>query len=256
MIDIHSHILPNVDDGASTLDDSIQMAKAAQSEGITTIYATPHHLNGRYETSPSLIKDKVSELNRELENRQINLKVKEGQEIRVNGEIPELLEDGEAIPLGNDSKYVLIEFPSSQVPRYAKQTSYDMQRMGYQPIIVHPERNSAISKYPNILYEQVKRGALTQLTASSVAGKFGKKIQALCFDLIEANLVHFIASDAHNTSSRGFHMKEAFDILEDRYGAGLVELFKENAETAATGEPVICDPPMEVKKKKKLLGIF
>ncbi|NIK11805.1 tyrosine-protein phosphatase [Alkalibacillus almallahensis] len=255
MIDIHSHILPGVDDGAESTADSIAMAKVAQSEGINTIYATPHHLNGRYDTEPKVIEEKVHNLNEEFKKLNINLTVLEGQEIRINGEVHEDLQNGSAISLGNQSIYTLIEFPSSHIPQFSKYTIYDLQRDGYLPIIAHPERNAGISNHPNTLYRLVKRGALSQLTAASVAGHFGKKIQKLCFKLIEANLVHFIASDAHNTDSRGFFMEEAFDVIEKRYGYGLVEQFKENAHAVMTNEMVIADPPVEIKKKG-LLNIF
>ncbi|MDQ0160440.1 tyrosine-protein phosphatase [Alkalibacillus salilacus] len=255
MIDIHSHILPGVDDGAQNINDSIEMAKMAVSQGITTIYATPHHLNGRYETLPQTINEQVHILNQELHKHQIDLTIKSGQEIRINGEVNEYLTKKSAIALGDNTNYVLIEFPTSHVPKYSKYTFYDLQRDGYLPIVVHPERNAAIFKHPSILYRMIKRGAFSQLTAGSVAGHFGKKIQSLCFRLIEANLVHFIASDAHNIDSRGFFMKEAFEVIEKRYGYGLVEQFQENARAVSSNEMVIADPPIEVKKKK-LLGVF
>ncbi len=255
MIDLHSHILPSVDDGAQTIEDSVKMAHQARQEGITTIYATPHHLNGRYENERENVIERVATLNAEFEQRNIDLTVLPGQEIRINGDIESILEERTAMPLGDETKYILVELPSSQVPRYTKDKLFELQRMGYQPVIVHPERNSAFVKHPNILYEFVKRGTLTQLTASSVGGKFGKKIQSFCFQLIEANLVHFIASDAHNTTTRGFYMEEAYDIIGKRYGDFIVELFKESAEAVVQDELVIGNPPMEVKKKK-LLGIF
>ena len=101
---------------------------------------------------------------------------------------------------------MLIEFPSSHLPRYANKLLFDLQVQGIVPIIVHPERNREIMENPDRLYNLVKEGALSQLTGTSVTGKMGKKIQKFSFDLIQTNLTHFIASDAHNTTTRPFDL--------------------------------------------------
>ncbi|WP_027965267.1 tyrosine-protein phosphatase [Halalkalibacillus halophilus] len=256
MIDIHSHILPGVDDGAQTMEDSLDMARAAVEAGISTIYATPHHLNGRYENEQELVVKEVKKLQKAIEKELIPLTVLPGQEIRINGEAIEHLHNDTAMTLGGNTNYALIEFPSSSVPRFSKHTLFDLQMNQVKPIIVHPERNGAFLKHSHLLFEFVKRGSLTQLTASSVAGVFGKKIQNFSFQLLESNLVHFIASDAHrSTGGRSFHMKEAYDVITDRFGQELTDILQENAELVMNNEQVIVDPPVEVKKKK-LLGIF
>ncbi|WP_309545159.1 tyrosine-protein phosphatase, partial [Halobacillus trueperi] len=147
-------------------------------------------------------------------------------------------------------------FPSSSVPRYASQLFFDMQVAGYQPVIVHPERNKAIIENPDLLYSFVKRGAFAQLTAASVCGKFGKKIKKYSEQLIEANLAHLIASDAHNTTSRGFCMSEAYSEVRKNYGLDMVYMLSENAEDVIAGRVLQAEPPHHVKKKKKVLGLF
>src|SRR5699024_206620 len=205
MIDIHTHILPGVDDGAQTEDDSIEMAKAAVEEGIHTIIATPHHKNGSYDNVRENILTYTKILNELFQSEGIPLTLLAGQETRINGDMVEDLENGDILPI-NDTKYVFVEFSSTQVPRYAKQLLFDIQVAGYTPIIVHPERNQELMERPNRLYEFVRKGALTQITAGSLVGKFGKNIQKFTHQLIEANLTHFIASDAHNTTTRSFWM--------------------------------------------------
>ncbi|TWD92384.1 protein-tyrosine phosphatase [Neobacillus bataviensis] len=251
MIDIHSHILPGIDDGAQTLEDSIKMAKEAEKEGIQTIIATPH-LNSNYDNRKPFILEKVEELNRALVKAKINIKILPGQEPRIYGEIIEDYERNEIQTL-NHSRYLFVEFPSNHVPRYTEKLLYDLQVKGLTPIIVHPERNSELIERPELLFKLVEKGALTQVTASSVCGYFGKKIKSFSLQIIEANLTHFIASDAHNINNRSFKMMEAYDFIDGKYGTDYVYLFKENAELLVSGGNVIKEIPSQKVKRKKFI---
>ncbi|WP_226643028.1 tyrosine-protein phosphatase [Mesobacillus subterraneus] len=254
MIDIHCHLLPGIDDGAQSMEDTIKMARAAVDEGIHTIIATPHHKNSKYDNPKELIIPRVGEVNKALASEGIDLKILPGQEVRLYGELIEGIEKNEILSL-NHTQYVFVEFPSNHVPRYAETLLFDLQLKEITPIIVHPERNQEIIERPEALYNLVKKGALTQVTASSVSGHFGKKIRNFSFQLIEANLTHFIASDAHNVGSRGFKMAETMDIIQSKYGIDLVCFFQENAELLVQGSHVYQDTPEPIKKKK-FLGIF
>jgi protein-tyrosine phosphatase len=254
MIDLHCHILPNVDDGPKDLAESVEMAKQAVQQGIKTIIATPHHRNEKYENHGQTIFRQVEEFNRVLKSENLDLTVLSGQETRIFGEMVEGLESGEILPL-NQGKYVFVEMPSGHVPRYTGQLLFDIQLKGFIPVIVHPERNQEIIENPEVLYQLVKKGALTQVTASSVSGHFGKTIKKFSLQLIEANLTHFVASDAHNTSSRGFKMVEAYDVIEKSFGIEAVYMFRENAELVVQGKSVYKEVPERVKRKK-ILGLF
>ncbi|MED3664716.1 tyrosine protein phosphatase [Geobacillus stearothermophilus] len=254
MIDIHSHILPGVDDGAAAMENAIAMAQAAAKEGITTIIATPHHQNGTHDNPRPAVLSLAAELNDELKRRGIALNVLPGQEVRIHGDLLDGLARGEVMTLA-DTSYMLIEFPPDHVPKYAEQLLFDMQVNGLIPIIAHPERNAEIIEQPERLYQLVKRGALAQLTASSITGHFGKKIKTFSFQLIEANLAHFIASDAHNTKTRPFRLREAYEVIRKEYGTDMVYYFQENAELLVRGQAVFRDEPQRVKKKK-FLGLF
>lgn len=249
MIDLHCHILHGIDDGARDLSESVRMAKKAVEQGIRTIVATPHHLNNRYENPKQSIIDRVRKLNQVLLEEKIDLNVLPGQETRIYGEMVEGYEIGEILPI-NHTQYVLVEFSSGHVPRYTEKLFYDLQTKGLIPVIVHPERNQEIIERPELLYQLVKKGALTQVTAASICGDFGKKIKSFSLQLIEANLTHFIASDAHNTSNRTFKMREAFDMVQAKYGNDMVYLFEENAELVIEGSHVYKEVPERIKKKK------
>ncbi|MCT2347461.1 tyrosine protein phosphatase, partial [Niallia taxi] len=243
-----------VDDGPATVEDSLLMAKEAVNEGIKTIIATPHHRNNKYENIKSQIIENVSSLNILLKKENIPLEILPGQENRIYGEILEDYQKGEILTLSN-TNYLFIEFPSSSVPRYSERLLYDIQSEGLTPIIVHPERNKELQDNPELIYNLVKHGALTQVTAASVAGYFGKSIQKFSKQLIEHNLTHFIASDAHNTKNRAFKLNEALNQIEKENGIDYVYLFTENSESILLNEEVTREIPEPIKKKK-FLGIF
>lgn len=254
MIDIHSHILPGIDDGAQTMKDSIEIAKAAVNEGITTIIATPHHKNNQFNNLKPSILTKVKDLNTVLKQENIPLIVLPGQEVRIYGEVLEDYYKEEILTL-NHTKYLFIEFPSSSVPRYAERLLYELQTEGIIPIIVHPERNKELQEKPELLYQLVKNGALTQVTASSIAGYFGKNVKKFAEQVIEHNLTHFIASDVHNLHNRSFKMKESLYMIEENFGLDYIYLFKENAKLLLENGNVIREIPERIQRKK-FLGIF
>ena len=254
MIDLHCHILPGIDDGARDLSESLNMARKAVEQGIDTIVATPHHLNNHFENPKQEIITRVEELNQHLRNEKIALKILPGQETRIYGEMVEGYELGEILPV-NHSPYVLVEFSSSHVPRFTEKLFYDLQIKGLVPVIVHPERNQEIIERPELLYQLVKKGALTQITAASVCGDFGKKIKNFTHQLIEANLTHVIASDAHNVTNRTFKLREAYDIVQAKYGNDMVYLFQDNAALMIEGNHVYKEVPERIKRKK-FLNIF
>ncbi|WHZ57599.1 tyrosine-protein phosphatase [Metabacillus hrfriensis] len=254
MIDIHSHILPKVDDGAVSFEEAIQIAKSAVNEGITTIIATPHHQNGKYINYKQSILEKVEELNLLLKKEDVPLSILPGQESRIHGDLLIELENDLILPL-NHTNYVFIELPSGHVPRYTEQMLFDIQMKGLTPIIVHPERNSEIIENPDLLYKLVSKGALTQITASSLTGHFGKNIKKFTLQLIESQLTHFLASDVHSLKNRPFRLANGYGVLNHEFGSDAVYLFKENAELLIKNLTVYRMDPSRIKKKK-FLGIF
>ncbi|MYL62254.1 tyrosine protein phosphatase [Bacillus hwajinpoensis] len=255
MIDIHSHILPGIDDGAKSIEDSLAMARQAFNQGITKVVASPHNKNGTFDNAKSAILTDVQLLNKALQQEGIELKILPGQENRIYGELVEELTQGDLLTVNENGVYMLIEFPSSHLPRYANKILFDLQVQGIVPIIVHPERNREIMENPERLYNLVKEGALSQLTGTSVTGKMGKKIQKFSFDLIQSNLTHFIASDAHNTKARPFDLGEALETVEKEFGISTRYMLQENAEDMIMGRMVAKEVPQQVRKKK-ILGLF
>lgn len=191
----------------------------------------------------------------ELDARGIPLSIFPGQEVRINGELFEELQEDKIQFVDEDNQYVLIELPTPSIPAYTESLFFELQKEGITPIIVHPERNRAVLKDPNVLLPFIEKGALAQLTAASYIGGFGKSIQKLSKQLIEANLVHFIASDAHITSSRAFCMEEAYQKLEKEFGEKKAKEFQQVTKDLINGEIIVSPTPRKLKQSK-FLGLF
>ncbi|MGW6662152.1 tyrosine-protein phosphatase [Peribacillus sp. NPDC055009] len=254
LIDIHCHILPGVDDGSADIKESFNMAKKAVEAGITHLFATPHHLNEKYVNVKNNIIDHTVRLNKSLQQNNIPLTIHLGQEVRIHRDIFTSLEKEEILTLDDNGTYLLLELPSGRVPTYTQEVIYELLLKGITPIIVHPERNKELNENHKLLFTLVEEGALTQLTSGSIIGNFGKSIQSFSKKIIEHNLAHFIATDAHNIGSRGFTLQHAYETITKVYGIERTFYFKENAEQLLKDQSPYVEKP--VPFKRKILGIF
>ncbi|WP_101842468.1 tyrosine-protein phosphatase [Halobacillus sp. Marseille-P3879] len=254
MININTHIIPGIDEGIQTIEDSIELAEAAVREGISTIVATPAYQEGINLYSKREILTQVEDLNKHLQKRQINLTVLPGQIISIYGDLLDDIKHNQILTINKDTPYILLELPKDHVPQYTSNLFFNLQMEGYIPIIAQPERNKQIQQNPNLLYKLIKHGAYAQLSAGSICGKYGKKISKLSHQFIEANLIHLIASDSRG-NKRKFHMRTASNIINRKYGYAAGEILTENAQQVIKGTPIISAPP-EYMKRKKLLPLF
>ncbi|MGM7680703.1 tyrosine-protein phosphatase [Cytobacillus sp. Hm23] len=253
VVDIHNHILYGLDDGATTLTDTIDMAKKAIEFGISHVVATPHQDFKNYYNPPTNIYEKLDEVNRLLKSENIPLTICPGMEIGLYEGIIKDLERNQLISLNDSHKYLLIELPSEYIPHYTEEIFKKMKSMGYVPIIAHAERNAEIRRHPTKLLHLINQGALAQVTAASVIGLWGHRLQKVTLSLIKQNLVHFIASDAHNTNSRSFDLVCAYTFLDKKLSLHYSNYFKENALHIINGTPIIT--AVKLQKRKKLLFI-
>lgn len=252
MIDIHCHILPGLDDGAKHMEESVRMARYAANQGIHAVIATPHHKTTRYENDRATVLEAVHQLNTRLREEHIPLKVHPGQEIRVFEHMGHTFDETELLSLNETGVYVLIELPSHEIPRYTDHLIYNLLTQGYVPIIAHPERNQVILDDVDVLYQFVKTGALSQVTASSLTGKLGKKVRKFSEQLIEHHLAHVVASDAHGLERRGFDLQEAYQSVRKRMDTSYVSMLSENAYDILNGERIHLYEPKPLKSK----GLF
>lgn len=251
MIDLHCHILPGIDDGAEDLEASIKMAEKAISQGITHILCTPHHNNGKYINSKSSIIDQVAKLQEELDKRNLPLTLFEGQEVRITGNLIDEIKNDNILFTDIDDTYILIEFPTLDVPAYTETLFYDLISLKKTPIIVHPERNAKFREDPELLIPFLEMGCLSQLTAPSYVGVFGKSIQKTAKLMVENNLVQMVASDAHGVHKRNFYLNEAYKQLSKDFGHKKIELYQSNAKKIINGDYCIAENYTTIQKKKK-----
>jgi protein-tyrosine phosphatase len=215
MIDLHTHILPGLDDGAKTLEESIQMCWVGYRDGIRTIVATPHTLNGVYQNDRSRILSKVQELHTALNSSlftphsSLPLRVLPGADVHFCKEILLQLSQGRLITIGDGGKFLLIEFPFQGIPYRTEEILFQLLAKGMVPIISHPERNMDIGQRPKQYYEMIQMGCLGQVTAMSLTGEFGSKVRQVAEKLLSNKLIHFIASDAHSINGRPPILSEA-----------------------------------------------
>ena len=226
MIDLHTHILWGLDDGANTVEDSLEMCRIAYNDGIRTIMATPHTLNGLYQNDRPLILAKVRELNivlmhsqiqnprsefrnsnclysqSEIPNPKSEITILPGADVHLCEGTLRQLDAGKLTTLGDGGKFLLLEFPFHGIPYGTEEVLFQLITRGIIPIISHPERNPEVGQSPRRYYEMIRMGCLGQLTAMSLTGGFGPGVMRVAEKLLTNRLVHLIASDAHSTDGR------------------------------------------------------
>ncbi len=198
--------------------------------------------------------DKVAELQAELDRRNLPLTLLEGQEVRITGDLVEEIQQDQILFTDLADTYLLIEFPTMDVPAYTEQLFFKLRNMGKVPVIVHPERNAKFREDPNRLIPYLEMGCLAQLTAPSYIGVFGKDIQKTAKQMVEHNLVQMMASDAHGIKKRTFAMKEAFRQIGHDFDEEKVKAMEQVAKDLINGDAVTYPDYTEVKKKR--FGLF
>lgn len=236
MIDLHCHLLPGVDDGSKSMDISLKLANDAVRDGIDYALLTPHHMNGVYLNHKKEVIQQTQEFQVELDRHEIPLKVFPGQEVRINGDLLTAFDQDDILFADEGGRYLMLEFPDDDVPSYTSNMIYELMQRGIIPIIVHPERNTQIMKQPDILYELLSRGCLSQITAGSYVGTFGHKVQKFSKQLIQTGQAYVFASDAHDLPNRKYEMTNAFAKLNREFGNDYVCRFSENAKVIINGD--------------------
>ena len=250
MVDIHSHIIADIDDGSKDIEMTINMLKKAELSGTTDIIATPHFMRGRFEVEYNEVLKKVDELRELSRKNNIDINIYAGQEVYYSKNILEYYND-KLIGTINNTKYMLIELPIVEFNiDEVINVIYELQIRGITPIIAHPERYKQFIKKPSMINTLAKEGMLFQLNAGSITGSFGKEVKKTATKYLENNIYSFMGSDAHRDRGRDTDIKEALNILERSQRKEFINngrLMLENEEVNFKGSIV---------KEKKFLGIF
>jgi protein-tyrosine phosphatase len=246
MIDIHSHIMPGIDDGARSMEEAVEMARIAMEDGIEQMVSTPHMYNGlSHNPEPSEILERVAELNEAVravcDNR---FKILPGNEVHLSHEIVEQAKTDRVSRL-NSKNYMLVELPRFTVPTGADELFYQLVLQGVHPILVHPERNAQLQAHPETVAGLVERGVLVQVTAMSVTGEFGAAAQATAESLLRHNCVHFLATDTHRPNRRAPILSRGRDAVAAIMGEAVArKLVDDNPRAVINGEPLQFEPPI------------
>jgi len=238
LVDIHTHVLPGLDDGPRTMDDSLRMCELYVAQGVTTIVATPHLCDPRFGVAPEAVRRGVAELSAACSKRGLDLEILPGGDVRLE---PELLEDydrGRALALAETGKYLLLELPLQSAPRI-EGLLFELSLRGVSIILSHPERNLELAHRPARLAELVEAGCLVQITAGSFFGVFGAAAKRTAERFLKAALVHVVASDAHSPRGRRPDLRRAADFLASTAGEKVArDLLQRNPERIVRGEPL------------------
>lgn len=212
MIDIHSHILPGLDDGSETLSVSLDMARAYVAQGVECVTCTPHILPGLYNNTGPQIRIAVEALQRELDKEQIGLRVLPGADNHITPDFVSGLSVGNLLALA-DTRYVLVEPPHHVVPLRLEDLFFDILVAEYVPILTHPERLTWIEDKYDLIHRLAKQGVWMQITSGSLLGKFGRRAKYWAERMLSEGLVQILATDAHD------NLRRRPDLLEGRIAA-------------------------------------
>jgi protein-tyrosine phosphatase len=200
MIDLHTHVLPGIDDGPETIEGAVELARAAAAAGARTLVATPH-VSWTYPNDPDTIAAGVEELRARLDAEGIALKLRAGAEIAMTRLIDMRNED--LLPLGlGGGDWLLVEPPFSPTVTGLQPLLFELQRQGHRILLAHPERCPAFHREPEMLREFVHEGVLTSVTAGSLVGRFGGEVRRFALQMAREQLIHNVTSDTHDTVRR------------------------------------------------------
>ena len=253
MIDLHCHILSGMDDGATSFEESMAMAEMAIADGITHVVATPH-ASLEYRFDYANVRREAEKLQSALGSK---LKLATGCDFHLSPENIAALKKMPSPYCIHQKDYLLVEFNEFAIPPAIDQTLYEIQLAGLRPVVTHPERNGILRAQPERLEKWIRNGCYGQVTGGSLTGAFGSNIRATSMEWVARGLMHFIASDAHNTTLRPHKLRAAYDVVEREFGRPKAEaLFVENPLAAFEGRGLPHMPEISATSLKRKRFLF
>ena len=241
MIDIHSHVLPGLDDGSKDMYETVEMLSMAAESGVTDMIATPHcNIQGTFENyyNNHYIQT-FREVQKAINELEIPIRLYPGAEVFVTEDLPELMSGGKILTL-NGGHYMLLEFAFDDTLEFANDMLEQVSAMGIRPVIAHPERYVFLQQRPRTAYEWCEKGYVLQCNKGSFTGRFGKRCAVVAYEMLGQNLVSVIASDAHSSSRRTPVLMDTYEELLDGFATDYLDiLFEENPRRILQDKPVI-----------------
>ena len=247
MIDFHSHIIPNIDDGSRSIEETFNLLKEAKEAGFESIILTSHYIENYYETNVPERDMWVKAISENLQNKGIDINLYLGNEIYMSDNMMQLLIDGKASTI-NNSCYVLFEMPLNVEPMNLYDVIYSLQENKLIPVLAHPERYKFIQKEPELVYDLIQKGVLMQANYGSILGQYGKNAQFIVTKFLENNMIHFLGSDVHRQNTVYKVIPQALKEIEEIVGASkLEELTTKNPKLALQNKRIDIEEPEEFK---------
>lgn len=218
MIDIHCHILPELDDGAKNMEETLEIVRQLYATGFHTLITTPHVMEGRDFISPTEILAVTEQVQQQVAKAGIPVRILPGAENYIFPDMAKWAGEGKLLTLGNTGKYLLVELPMLEIPWYTEQVFFNLQVQGITPVLAHPERQRTLIDDPKKLVDWARKGILLQLDLRSISGKYGSRAQRLAKQMLHSNLVHFIGSDAHGVASSKFAYQKGLENVRGIVG--------------------------------------
>lgn len=258
MIDFHTHILPNIDDGSRSIEETFNLIKEAKNVGFEAIISTSHYIEEYYETNAPEREVWINAIYENLQAKNIDINLYLGNEIYLSENIIKLLEEGKASTI-NDTSYVLFEMPLNAEPMNLYDVIYEMMQYKLVPILAHPERYSFVQKEPELIYDLIEKGVLMQANFGSILGIYGEKAQMIVRKFFESNMIHFLGTDVHRQNSIYPKVPEALVEITKIIGDEKVkELTKINPRLVLHNKKIEIDTPrkVELTLKEKIIMNF
>jgi protein-tyrosine phosphatase len=250
-VDIHCHLLPGIDDGAQSWEESLAMARMAVADGIGTIICTPHQLGNFGHNHGADIRRLVHDLQAKFDAAQVPLRVLAGADVRIESDMVQRIKAGDVLTLGDRGSHVLLELPHElYLPLEPVLAELESAKM--VGILSHPERNEGILRNPSVLAPLVDAGCLMQITAGSLVGTMGPTCRELSERMLADGLVHFVATDAHSPKSRRPLLRRAFERVAELTDAKTaLDLCQTNPQCVADGRAVRAGRCQKVRPKRR-----
>lgn len=258
MIDFHSHILPNIDDGSRSIEETFNLINEAKNVGFDGIVSTSHYIEDYYETNTPEREVWINAIYENLRAKNIDVNLYLGNEIYLSENLIKLLEEGKASTI-NDTSYVLFEMPLNAEPLNLYDIVYEMLQYKLVPILAHPERYSYVQKEPELIEDLIQKGVLMQSNYGSILGQYGQKAQIIVKKLLENNMVHFLGSDVHRQNTIYSKIPQALAEITEIIGEEkLEELSTTNPKLALHNKKIEIQEPkkIELTLKEKIIMKF
>ena len=258
MIDFHSHILPNIDDGSRSIEETFNLIKEAKEVGFEGIVLTSHYIEGYYETDVPERDVWVNAIKENLNTKGIDIDLYLGNEIYISENMMDLLINNKASTI-NNTCYVLFEMPLNVEPMNLYNVIYSLQENKLIPVLAHPERYKFVQKEPELIYDLIEKGVLMQANYGSILGQYGESTQMIVRKFFENNMIHFLGSDVHRQNTIYKNIPRALEAISEIIGdEKLRELTTTNPKLALNNKRIDIEEPEEftLTFKEKLMMFF